>query len=176
MNDSFRFTKVSSFFYKRKLILYNLTAHRHQPSKVTSGRAGNDIASGFIAILTNVVEDHPEVTDIVYWSDSCVPQNRNSYISNAILEFQSKNKKIKTVTMKCSLTGHSCVQEVDNMHNQIEDAMRAAAFYSLISFIRVLLKVNHPYRVKEMAKGDFKDYMNVSNLLQFNLIPFMKVL
>ena len=80
--------------------------------------------------------------------------------------------------MKYSLTGHSCVQEVDNMHKQIEDAMRVAEFYSQISFIRVLLKVNrnHPDRVKQMAKEDFKDYMNASKLLQFNLIPFMKVL
>ena len=27
-----------------------------------------------------------------------------------------------------------------------------------------------------MANEDFKDYMNASKLLQFNLIPFMKVL
>ena len=32
------------------------------------------------------------------------------------------------------------MQEVDNMHKQIEDAMRVAEFYSQISFIRVLLK------------------------------------
>ena len=95
--------EVSSFFYKRKLILYNLTAQTSTKqgycaiwTEVTSGRAGNDIASGVIAIFTNVVEDHPEVTDIVCWSDSCVPQNRNSYISNAILEFLSKNKTIKS--------------------------------------------------------------------------------
>ena len=26
-----------------------------------------------------------------------------------------------------------------------------------------------------MSKSDFKDYMNASNLLQFNLIPYFKV-
>ena len=129
---------------------------------MTSGRAGNDIASAFVAILNKVVEDHPSVTDIVCWSDSCVPQNRNSHISQAILEFQWKHADINSILLKYSLVGHSCVQEVDYMHKQIEDDMRVAEFYSPISFLRVLIKVNRkkPYRVIQMGQLDFKDYMN----------------
>ena len=79
--------------------------------------------------------------------------------------------------MKYSLPGHSCVQEVDNMHKQIEDAMQVAEFYSPISFLRLLLKVNRqaPYRVIQMVENNFKDYMNSSKLLQFNLVPYQKV-
>ena len=63
--------------------------------------------------------------------------------------------------MKYSLAGHSYVQEVDNMHQQIEVAMRVAEFYSPISFLRVLLKVNRirPYHVIQMKKNDLKDYL-----------------
>ena len=126
-----------------------------------SGRAGNDIASAFIQILKKVGNDHPNITKITCWSDSCVPQNRNSHISQAILEFLYTQEQIDEINMKYSLAGHSCVQEVDNMHQQIEVAMRVAEFYSPISFLRVLLKVNRirPYHVIQMKKNDFKDYL-----------------
>ena len=164
--------------------MYNLTAYTSSKqgycsiwTELTAGRAGNDIASAFIAILKNVVADHPNVTDIVCWSDSCVPQNRNSHISQAMLEFLSQSNIITSITMKYSISGHSCVQEVDNMHKQIEDAMRVAEFYSPISFLRVLLKVNRnqPYRVTQMQKEQFMDYQNSAKVLHFNVIPFSKV-
>ena len=175
---------VSSFFYKRKLTLYNLTAItnlRHGYcaiwTEITAGRAGNDIASAFISILKQIIKDNPDVVDLLCWSDSCVPQNRNSHISQATLEFLQKNQSINSITMTYSLPGHSCVQEVDNMHKQIEDAMQVAEFYSPISFLRLLLKVNRqaPYRVIQMVENNFKDYMNSSKLLQFNLVPYQKV-
>ena len=97
-----------------------------------SGRARNNRASAFICILNKTASDEPHINNIICWSDSCVPQNRNSHISQAILEFLSPHDKIKSITMKYSLVGHSCVQEVDNMHKQIEDAMQVSEFYSLI--------------------------------------------
>ena len=119
-----------SFFYKRKLNLYNLTVMTSSKqgycalwTECMSGRAGNDIVSAFIQILNKVAEDHPHVTELICWSDSCVAQNRNSHISQAILEYLDKQNKITVITMKYSLAGHSCIQEVDNMHQQIELAM-----------------------------------------------------
>ena len=50
--------------------------------------------------------------------------------------------------MKYSLAGHLCVQEVDNMHQQIEDAMQISEFYLPISFLRMLLKVNRKNLIK----------------------------
>ena len=64
-----------------------------------SGRAGNDIASAFIQIHKKVGNDHPNITEIICWSDSCVPQNRNSHISETILELlytQEQIDEIKT--------------------------------------------------------------------------------
>ena len=127
---------VGTFFYKRKLNLYNLTAKTSTKlgycaiwSEVTSGRAGNDIASSFISILKKVISEHPSIEHIVCWSDSCVPQNRNSYISHAVIYFLIEHPNIKTITLKYSLPGHSGVQEVDNMHKQIDDLMRVTEFY-----------------------------------------------
>ena len=131
--------EVGSFSYKRKLIIYNLTAITSEKqgyctiwTEAMSGRARNNRASAFICILNKTASDEPHINNIICWSDSCVPQNRNSHISQAILEFLSPHDKIKSITMKYSLVGHSCVQEVDNMHKQIEDAMQVSEFYSLI--------------------------------------------
>ena len=123
--------EVGSFFYKRKLTLYNFTAMTSAKqgycalwTECISGRAGNDIPSAFIQIITKAAEDHPNVEELICWSDSCVPQNRNSHISQAILEYLDKQNQIKRVNMKYSIAGHSCVQEVDNVHQQIEVAMQ----------------------------------------------------
>ena len=79
--------------------------------------------------------------------------------------------------MKYSLTGHSCVQEVDNVHQEIEVAMRVAEFYSPVSFLRLLLKVNpnNPFKVIQMSKDDFKDYQNSSKMLKFCNVPYTQV-
>ena len=78
--------------------MYNLTGiiskgegHSAVWTELTSGREGNVIASTFVKILRNVVKDNVHITDIVCWSYSCVPQNRNSHISQAVLEFLSTN-------------------------------------------------------------------------------------
>lgn len=52
-----------------------------------SGRGANYIASAVMKILEQVVHDHPDATEIVTWSDSCVPQNRNSIIAFAMADF-----------------------------------------------------------------------------------------
>ena len=72
-----------------------------------SGRAGNDIASAFMQILNKVAANHPDLTELICWSDSSVPQNRNSHISQAILEYLRKQSKINVVKMKYSLAGDS---------------------------------------------------------------------
>jgi len=64
---------TSNFFYKRKLNLYNLTAHASLSGRgycaiwpeTLSGRDGSDIASALIRILGAVVTDHPHVSHII---------------------------------------------------------------------------------------------------------------
>ena len=40
-----------------------------------SGRSGNDIASALYTMLEIVANVHPDISEIILWSDSCVPQN-----------------------------------------------------------------------------------------------------
>lgn len=60
---------VSSFFYKSKLNVYNLTAHFSRTknnygclwSEVLSGRSGNNLASALQKILKALYENHPDI-------------------------------------------------------------------------------------------------------------------
>jgi len=177
---------TSNFFYKRKLNLYNLTAHVSATGQAycavwpetLSGRSGTDIASAVVKVLHAVVHDNQDITDIITWSDSCVPQNRNSIMAFAMTDFLQSHPRIQTIEMKYSVPGHSCIQEVDAVHSCIEQAMRVAEFYSPISFIRVLLhaKRNQPFRVLQMKQDDFKEFQVPAKQFQYQLVPFTKVI
>ena len=56
---------------------------------------------------------------MILWFDSCVPQNRNSYMS-MLREFIVKNPNIDVLQQKFCEPGHSSIQEIDNVHSQIE--------------------------------------------------------
>ncbi|GBM79177.1 hypothetical protein AVEN_209509-1 [Araneus ventricosus] len=71
---------ISSFFYLRKLNVYNLTAY-YAPIKQgycalwnenLSGYAANGIFSAFHKTLTVIAEEN-DITELITWSDSCVP-------------------------------------------------------------------------------------------------------
>ncbi|GBN86765.1 hypothetical protein AVEN_257508-1 [Araneus ventricosus] len=173
-----------SSFYLNKLNVYNLIAY-YTPTKQVycalwsedlSGRAGNDIASAFDKILTVLTEEN-DISELITWSDSFVPQNRNSIISNSVLHFLKDNPQVKSVTMKYSLPGHSCVQEVDSVHRNIEKAMTKIDFHSPIRLIRILKQGNprHPYRVIQMWRDDFKDFQGTAKFLNYKIVPFTSV-
>lgn len=50
-------------------------------SEAHNGRSGNDIASAIIKILENILHDFNNIEHIIFWSDSCVPQNKNKISS-----------------------------------------------------------------------------------------------
>ncbi len=151
---------------------------KHMADKTAMRRGANYIASALVKILEHVVQDHPDATEIVTWSDSCVPQNRNSIIAFAMADFLTRHPQIKRITMKYSTSGHSAVQEVDNMHSHIEKAMAVSEFYSPLSFLRVLLKVNRnneTYEIIQMKSTDLYDFQACSKLFQYKEVPFSEV-
>ena len=80
---------VSSFYYKRKFNLYNLSAHIVSKGvKKVSCTIWNNI------MLNRIIKDFPLVNQLILWFDSCVLQNRNSYISTMLREIIAKNSNI----------------------------------------------------------------------------------
>ena len=73
---------ISNLFYKRKLSFFNLTVRRSKDNKVyccvwseyTSGRNAKCIATALVKVLRQFVLEHSNVTEIILWSDLCVPQ------------------------------------------------------------------------------------------------------
>ena len=176
---------VSSMFYKRKLNVYNLTGHLSIKKKGycsvwnegLSGRGGNDIASALVAILKTIVGEFPELTELVLWADSCVPQNRNSLMSAALIHFLSQQTKLTEITQKFCQPGHSCIQEVDNLHSQIDRCLQLTETYSPLGVVRLLLSVNskHPLRVIQMTADHFLDYKTAAKQYNFTKVPYQKV-
>lgn len=164
--------------------MYNLTAYYSATKQVycaiwnetVTGRAGNDIASAVRKIL-DVLSDENEFVNLTTWSDSYIPQNRNSFISNAIMDFFRDNPQVKAINMKYSVSGHSCVQLVDNAHCLIEKAMSKTEVYSPVGLVRLLKKVSvkKPFRVIQMKAVDFKDYASKAKQINYKNVPFLKI-
>lgn len=59
--------------------------------------------------------------------------------------------------MKFSTPGHSCIQEVDNIHSNIEKALRVSEVWSPLSLTRVISGANRktPYKVIEIEHSEF---------------------
>lgn len=177
--------EISQFFYKSKLAVYNLTAHFSIDGQVycciwpevLTGRKGNDIASAVVKILSHVVAQHPDLDEIILWSDSCVPQNRNSNISYALANFLRKQNILKRIVLKYSTPGHSCVQEIDSVHSVIERVLNKVEYYSPVSLMRILTKINSkkPYKIIQMKKSDFFDYKSLADTYSYNEVPYKKV-
>ena len=128
-------------------------------------------------MLEKLCEENTNITKITTWSDSCVPQNRNSYMAAAILHFLSTHNNIECVEMKYSVPGHSCIQEVDNVHSQLEKCFSIAEFHSPLSLMRLVLKANRkkPFVVIQMHPVDVKDFKRCGDLLNFKTVPFSKL-
>lgn len=127
-------------------------------------------------MLQRVKKDFPETKNIITWSDSCVPQNRNQMMTFAVQHFLYNQNDIKTVTMKYCTPGHSAIQEVDNIHSQIEKRKRLVDFYSPVSLLRdVLLRVSSNMSVLQIRENNICEYSRISNTLSYSVIPFTSV-
>lgn len=137
----------------------------------------NDIARAAYKIIKSVLIDFPSIKDLITWSDSCVPQNRNQMIVGAIMLLLKENSQINSITMKYSTPGHGAIQEVDNIHSHIEKSMAVSEFYSPLGFIRILKNNNrkYPYNILQISDNDFLDFADSSRSFSFQTIPFTKV-
>ena len=175
---------VSNFYYRRKLNVFNLTAHLSTTKKAynaiwsedIAGRGGNEIASALSAILKEVTNEHPNFTQIILWSDSCVPQNRNSIMTFALKYFLDKSTTLQQIEQKFCQPGHSSIQEVDNIHSHIEKAMSLSEIFSPVSLIRVLTNVRKgSMRIIQLRPQHFYKLSSYSTSLNFATVPYTKL-
>ena len=91
------------------------------------------------------------------WSDSCIAQNKNCIMSLAILHFLEQQNQVSITVQKFGTPGHSAIQEVDNLHSQIEKTMNHSEVFSAVGLLQVLTLVNrkNPQRVIQLRNRDF---------------------
>ncbi|CAG9770054.1 unnamed protein product [Ceutorhynchus assimilis] len=180
---------ISNFFYKMKLCCYNLTAHLDKTKVVYNaiwhelicGRAGVHIANAIIRILKRVIEDNPQLEKIILWSDSCVPQNRNSILSFALQYFLNspESGNLRRIEQKFGEPGHGNVQEVDAAHSCIERFIKNLEIWSPLTLVRILLKIPNTWKLKfsvlQMKPADYKNYQLLSGTFNYNEIPYTKL-
>ena len=177
---------ISNFFYKRKFIVFHLTAqcsiskknYSAVWSELISGQTGNDIASALLVILDQIVADESQVTEICLWSDSCVPQNRNSFMTIALKIFMQNHPQIKTIIQKFCEPGHSVIQEIDSLHGIIERNMEVAEVYSPICLARILKYIprKNPIKLIQIKEEQMMDFQTVvKNYSLLENIPYAKV-
>jgi len=130
-----------------------------------------------VIILDRIVEDNPTVTDLILWSDSCVPQNRNKVMSTALKLFLESHPLVETITQKYCEPGHSEVQEVDNLHSILERVMAPNEVYSPVGLMRILCASprNKPMKIVQLRKRDFKDYHSIADNFKFDVVPYSRV-
>lgn len=182
-------SNISKNFYKMKLCCYNFTGHCNVNNTVYNaiwhefmcGRAGVHIANALIRILKEVVKDNPNLEKLILWSDSCVPQNKNSIMSFALQWFlQTAHRgKLQIIEQKFGEPGHGNVQEIDNAHSCIERYLRNLEVWSPLTLIRLLLNIptswKLKFRVLQMQAKDYLDYQLVSSRYSYNAVPYTKV-
>lgn len=81
-------------------------------------------------------------------------------MSLALLKFLERHPSILEIIHKFGEPGHSSIQEVDNLHSQIERRFSGLDIFSPLGLLRLLPTVNQnkPFKVFRMRCADFKMY------------------
>ncbi|CAB3256002.1 unnamed protein product [Arctia plantaginis] len=167
-------SNVSSLYYKTKLIVHNFTVFdckrnkgycyiwNESEGKLTSNEFSTVIIEAIEKFITqNPLESNQE---IIIYSDGCTYQNRNSVLSNALLNY-SMEKKV-TVKQKFLEKGHTQM-ECDSMHSVIERAIKNKKINIPADYVYIAKTAckKNPYDVQYLYHHFFKD---VENTLKFH--------
>ena len=152
----------SVLFYKRKLSSYNLTvydqaegeAHCYIWSELHGKRGSSEIGSCLIRHLRSIPQN---ITDVSLVSDSCCGQNRNKYISAALMHMV-RTSHIKVIDQKFLVAGHTQI-EVDSVHSTIEQAKRKVQIFHPDQWPMVagVARSKRPYHVQNLVHDAFYD-------------------
>lgn len=158
--------EASSFYYKRKLSVYNLTffdmaSHDVQcylwPEHISS-RGANQIASCLWHYIQMKVAGNTK--EFYFISDNCSGQNRNRFIATMFWYCMNTLPSIDKIEHGFLEVGHT-QNENDSVHSVISRASKRIPVYTpeqWASVVRGARRSKNPYSVKEMAGGDFFDW------------------
>lgn len=166
-------SNVSSLYFKTKLIVHNYTIFNMKTKDgfcfIWHEAAGGVTANEYASILSFFIENYVLDTlkndqKIIFWSDGCTSQNRNSTISNALINVAMKHKL--EIEQKYLEKGHTQM-EADSMHSTIERKLRNKSINVPADYVGVCLqarKIPQPYHVKYLDYSFFKNFSQLQFL------------
>jgi hypothetical protein len=154
---------ASALYYKTKLIVHNFTVYDLTTHVVTcylfDETEAELKASSFATCIIKFFEDHyKDDLPIIVYSDGCTSQNRNAFLSSALLHYACKHNKI--IIQKFLEKGHTQM-EVDSVHAMIEKKVRGKSIYVPMDYVTISKEARStpsPYEVVYMYHNDFIDY------------------
>lgn len=155
---------ASALYYKQKLRVHNFTMYNlatHQSTNFWWHECeGRLEASNFASCIIDYLQSQFSQSSlpIIIYSDGCGYQNRNSILSNALLAFSVKNKKI--IEQKYLVKGHTQM-ECDSVHSLIERQLNKREIYlpgEYVSITKHARKNPFPLDTKYLQHDFFKDY------------------
>ena len=121
---------VSQAYYKRKLSSYNFTVYSLSDGKGTcffwNETDGQQGSCGIAACLHLYLNSLSSCTE--QFSDSCIGQNRNTFVASSLLHAVCTSTYLKVVNHKFLEPGHKQM-ECDSMHSAMEYAKRKTNIY-----------------------------------------------
>lgn len=160
--------KASAVYFKTKLTVHNFTIYNPKTQDGLCNlwdESEADLQSSvFTTMIVAYLEDLPlqEGDEIILWSDGCTYQNRNSVLSNALLNFAMK--RYVTVIQKFLEKGHT-EMECDAMHACIQRKFAKKNIYlpsTYQMYCEIARQKPRPYITKYWHFEDFLDFTKLS--------------
>lgn len=156
----------SSWYYKRKLSLYNFTIWDTKGNglcntweEVNGAKSSVEVTSCVLDYLSSLQDS---VKRVIFYCDTCGGQNRNFNIVCGLFYCMNSmqfNSNLETVELKYCESGHSYI-EADSMHSAIENGRKTLKCYlpnDYQNIMKATRKNPKPYEVKPYSYQDFYD-------------------
>lgn len=158
---------ASAVYYKTKLIVHNQTFYTYENKHVScfvwDETNGGLVASIFSTILVDFITetiDHDKdkfiARGVIFFSDGCGYQNRNTVLANALSRLAAQTGV--HITQKFLFRGHTQM-EVDTAHSVIERRLKGKKIYVPSQYIEVMEGAG--YTTKNLEYNIFRDYTKV---------------
>ncbi|CAG4954258.1 unnamed protein product [Parnassius apollo] len=167
--------QASALYYKTKLCVNNFTMYNLETKDVycywfDETNAGLT-ASVFISCIIHILRTlEQKCVPIILFSDGCTPQNRNIFLSNALLQLTIEKNVI--IEQKFLEKGHTQM-ECDAVHSSIEQKTKNKEIF-LPSQYGVLSKEarpKQPYIVEYLSYEFFEDYTQKNTFVYDSIRP-----
>ena len=150
-------------YYKTKLQVYTLTFYElnthdgfcYVLDEMNGGLTSDVFAWFYFTHFKEYLQENPTVETLIVWSDGCGYQNRNTRLSNALLELARLTNV--TIIQKYLISGHTQI-ECDSMHSCIERHTKGP-IYCMRNYVLIMQSERLspcPYKVGKYSPAIFK--------------------